>query len=195
MTFGDIGDTVGDGIAKNDEVSVVEGRSGAQEGGEKAIAGERGNVDAINLQMLTPGTTKMTLRSSMAPGVEEEPLKKINVPNRSAATAAALAAATEVEEEIATKGNGMAETTKRGRIGAEPSRLAEYLRRRKKECMGLRQALQTERDACVNAGKEYVLALSDFQSDHSLEITWFVIRTDVVHGFFRGYYVIDCSIY
>lgn len=53
----------------------------------------------------------------------------------------------------------------------KPSRWAEFLRRRKKASLGMRQALQAERGACANAAEEYVLALSDFESDHSLEIT------------------------
>eukprot|EP00903_Cladosiphon_okamuranus_P010991 g10380.t1 len=53
----------------------------------------------------------------------------------------------------------------------KPGRLAEYFRRRKKASIGMRQALQAEREACANAAEEYVLALSDFESDHSLEIT------------------------
>lgn len=53
----------------------------------------------------------------------------------------------------------------------KPGRLAEFLRRRKKASVGMRQALQAEREACANAAEEYVLALSDFESDHSLEIT------------------------
>lgn len=53
----------------------------------------------------------------------------------------------------------------------KPSRLAEFLQRRKKAALGMRQALLTEREAYCNAAEEYVLALSDFESDHSLEIT------------------------
>lgn len=53
----------------------------------------------------------------------------------------------------------------------KPERLAEFLRRRKKASLGMGQALQAEREACANAAAEYVLALSDFESDHSLEIT------------------------
>lgn len=53
----------------------------------------------------------------------------------------------------------------------KPGRLAEFWRRRKKASMGMRQALQAEREAYANAAEEYVLALSDFESDHSLEIT------------------------
>lgn len=54
----------------------------------------------------------------------------------------------------------------------KPGRLAEYFRRRRKKAsIGMRQALEAEREACANAAEEYVLALSDFESDHSLEIT------------------------
>lgn len=48
----------------------------------------------------------------------------------------------------------------------------DYLDRRTLSCMGLESALEAEREACDNAREEYILALSDFESDHSLEITW-----------------------
>lgn len=47
-----------------------------------------------------------------------------------------------------------------------------YFERRSLVCVGLQSALESERDACANAREEYVRALSDFESDHSLEITW-----------------------
>ncbi|CAM9195485.1 unnamed protein product, partial [Sphacelaria rigidula] len=47
----------------------------------------------------------------------------------------------------------------------------DYLDRRTLSCMGLESALEAEREACDNAREEYILALSDFESDHSLEIT------------------------
>lgn len=53
----------------------------------------------------------------------------------------------------------------------KPGRLAEFLRRRKKASLGMGQALQAERETHANATEEYVLALSDFESDHSLQIT------------------------
>ncbi|CAM9850704.1 unnamed protein product, partial [Hapterophycus canaliculatus] len=53
----------------------------------------------------------------------------------------------------------------------KPGRLAEFFQRRKKATIGMRQALHAEREAYCNAAEEYVLALSDFESDHSLEIT------------------------
>lgn len=55
---------------------------------------------------------------------------------------------------------------------AKASPLMEYLRRRRSACVGLRQALELEQEACANAKEEFVLALADFESDHSLEITW-----------------------
>ncbi|CAB1099841.1 unnamed protein product [Ectocarpus sp. CCAP 1310/34] len=51
------------------------------------------------------------------------------------------------------------------------SRLAEFWRGRRKATVGMRQALQAEREAFANASQEFILALSDFESDHSLEIT------------------------
>lgn len=57
------------------------------------------------------------------------------------------------------------------RSARKPGHLAEFLRRRRKASLGMKQALQAEREACDNAAEEYVLALSDFESDHSLEIT------------------------
>ncbi|CBJ33045.1 Hypothetical leucine rich repeat protein [Ectocarpus siliculosus] len=51
------------------------------------------------------------------------------------------------------------------------SRLEEFWRRRRKASVGMRQALQAEREAFANASQEFILALSDFESDHSLEIT------------------------
>ena len=58
------------------------------------------------------------------------------------------------------------------RATAQPGRLEEYLRRRRKASVGMIQALQAEREARAYASEEYALALSDFESDHSLEITW-----------------------
>ena len=55
--------------------------------------------------------------------------------------------------------------------GRKPGRLAEFLRRRRKASLGMSEALQAEREARANAAEEYALALSDFESDHSLEIT------------------------
>ncbi|CAM9215524.1 unnamed protein product, partial [Ectocarpus sp. 13 AM-2016] len=51
------------------------------------------------------------------------------------------------------------------------SHLAEFWRGRRKASVGMRQALQAEREAFANASQEFILALSDFESDHSLEIT------------------------
>ncbi|CAM9176550.1 unnamed protein product, partial [Scytosiphon promiscuus] len=55
--------------------------------------------------------------------------------------------------------------------GRKPGRLEAFLQRRKRAALGMRQALLEEREAYCNAAEEYVLALSDFESDHSLEIT------------------------
>lgn len=55
--------------------------------------------------------------------------------------------------------------------GRKPGPLAELSRRRRKASLGMSEALQAEREARANAAEEYVLALSDFESDHSLEIT------------------------
>ncbi len=55
--------------------------------------------------------------------------------------------------------------------GRKPGLLAEFSRRRRKASLGMSEALQAEREARANAAQEYVLALSDFESDHSLEIT------------------------
>lgn len=51
-------------------------------------------------------------------------------------------------------------------------RLWEGIRRRKEACAGLPLALETEREAFANVGREYTLALSEFEADHCLEITW-----------------------
>lgn len=53
----------------------------------------------------------------------------------------------------------------------KPGHLTEFLQRRKMAALGMRHALHVEREAYCNAAEEYVLALSDFESDHSLEIT------------------------
>lgn len=108
-------------------------------------------------------------------------------------TAAGAAAGVAGVAETESAGSGFVETQVRGHGGRgrkkneleqrkqpkammekssrKSGRLTEYFRRRKKASLGMRQALQAEREAHANATEEYVLALSDFESDHSLQIT------------------------
>lgn len=69
------------------------------------------------------------------------------------------------------QGRGAGEGKGRLKV-AYHGRIVEYWERRKKACLGLRQALQAEREAYYNARDEFVLAVTDFEADHSLEITW-----------------------
>ena len=99
------------------------------------------------------------------------------------ATAAAIAAA-EGKPAYVDGGNRKSKSDLEGRrhrwrATAQPGRLEEYLRHRKKASVGMRQALQAEREARAYASEEYALALSDFESDHGLEITWRVEIDDV----------------
>lgn len=102
----------------------------------------------------------------------------------SAKTGAGVAAGAVDEEAGSPVGNGSGDWKGRRRPGAAllPTRLEEHLRRRRKACTGLEQALNVERQAFANAGEEYLLALSDFDSDHSLEITWYETRAKTLTG-------------
>lgn len=118
---------------------------------------------AIAVRLWTPETHK-TLDSSFSSGVsdcgteERLAMREVAVTSGSAGWKAVLGR----EDEL----------TRRGKVAAQPSPLSIYMRKRKKACIGLPQALLAERDAWTNAANEYVLALSNFEVDHSLEITW-----------------------
>lgn len=85
---------------------------------------------------------------------------------------AAAAAMAQSDAENAGIGRRRPDRRLQGATGSMAGLLRHYLERRSSACVGLQPALASERDACANARGEYVLALSDFESDHSLEITW-----------------------
>lgn len=118
---------------------------------------------AIAVRLWTPETHK-TLDSSFRSGVLDYDTKERLATHEVAATPrnAGWKAVLGREDEL----------TRRRRAAAQPSLLSIYLRERKKACIGLPEALLVERGAWTNAANEYVLALSDFEVDHSLEITW-----------------------
>lgn len=158
----------GDGV--DGDASVRKEGGGVQTGEDRGEVGGRGkgnvgrgegSVDNDNIRVWTPPTVKNTY------------IYGDGTRRRLARNGAEAAAAAAVAEGGAAKaGNRKDELARRRHAAAGPSLLAEHLRRRKKACMGMEEALQAEKEAFANAGQEYVFALSDFESDHSLEITW-----------------------
>lgn len=136
----------------------------AAKGGECGQNRDRKDLDgAVAVHLLTPETDK-TLDSPFGLGVLDCGTEESLATHEVAVTSASdgWKAVLGREDEL----------TRRRRAAAQPSRLAVYMRERKEACIGLPQALLRERDAWTNAGNEYVLALSNFEFDHSLEITW-----------------------
>lgn len=135
---------------------------------------------AVATAPVTPSTTTMTAAADKvedrvtATNQHDSPPPALNKPGKRLPRAAAIAAA-----EATAAAAGVA-ASKEGRRRALEERAAkrpgglvrEFFRRRKAASAGLQQALQAEREAWNNARGEYVLALSDFETDHSLEITW-----------------------
>lgn len=110
--------------------------------------------------------------SSGTPGVQINGVSRMFGTTEAMTLTAADASEKAASGEPPGRGNVRASFERRREVAAKPSRLKMYLQKRNRACLGLSQALLAEREACSNAGEEYVLALSDFESDHSLEITW-----------------------
>lgn len=171
------GRVVGDGVAIRVSVTIPPGVGGAN---TASTDGRKEDIDSVarlarsadisdDEQIVQHSTFVRRTRSTAAAAA---------VAPASARTGAGVAAGAVDEEAGSAAGNGSRDWKGRRRPWAAllPTRLEEHLRRRRKACTGLQQALNVERQAFANAGEEYLLALSDFDSDHSLEITWYETR-------------------
>lgn len=128
--------------------------------------GGRG-ADQIGIHgFLRGGTLPGKCVGSAAPAGVTGPSKRVGARLQESPAVAGSEAAAKIISTRQARRETMANKTE-----PKPGRLGKYLQRRRRACAGLQQALELERLAFAIARDEYARALSEFEADHTLEIT------------------------